>query len=250
MDRGAALRRAARAASGSGRARSTTSCRPTCTSTTRAPWGTFLTRRSSCTRASSRPPGPQSHPRATGYVRDDYDRPELQWQLFDGDLDLFGDGAIRLLETPGHSAGHVSLLLIWTTPARCFSPPTPRTTAPSGMAARILAPCFLETRGALAGAPARCRRADERGDRVWARCRELGRARARAGSLRVAERMSALGVLDFVRPAPRAPRRAPPAHAMPAFALDRGRVGLRGPAIAGDLLGVGRYGRENKFITS
>lgn len=50
-------------------------------------------------------------PVETGYVRDDYDRPELRWQLFDGDLDLFGDGGIRLLETPGHSAGHVSLLL-------------------------------------------------------------------------------------------------------------------------------------------
>jgi glyoxylase-like metal-dependent hydrolase (beta-lactamase superfamily II) len=50
-------------------------------------------------------------PMATGYVREDYDRPELRWQLADGELDLFGDGAIRLLETPGHSAGHMSLLL-------------------------------------------------------------------------------------------------------------------------------------------
>ncbi len=48
---------------------------------------------------------------ATGYVRADYDRPELRWQLSEGELDLFGDGAIRLLETPGHSAGHTSLLL-------------------------------------------------------------------------------------------------------------------------------------------
>jgi len=47
----------------------------------------------------------------TGYVREDYDRPELRWQLVDGDLDLFGDGTIRLIETPGHSAGHMSLLL-------------------------------------------------------------------------------------------------------------------------------------------
>jgi glyoxylase-like metal-dependent hydrolase (beta-lactamase superfamily II) len=50
-------------------------------------------------------------PVATGYVRADYDRPELRWQLADGELDLFGDGTIRLLETPGHSAGHMSLLL-------------------------------------------------------------------------------------------------------------------------------------------
>jgi glyoxylase-like metal-dependent hydrolase (beta-lactamase superfamily II) len=50
-------------------------------------------------------------PLATGYVRADYDRAELRWQLAEGELDLFGDGAIRLVETPGHSAGHMSLLL-------------------------------------------------------------------------------------------------------------------------------------------
>lgn len=50
-------------------------------------------------------------PVATGYVREDYDRPELSWQQVRGELDLFGDSAIRLIETPGHSAGHMSLLL-------------------------------------------------------------------------------------------------------------------------------------------
>jgi glyoxylase-like metal-dependent hydrolase (beta-lactamase superfamily II) len=50
-------------------------------------------------------------PLASGYVREDYDRPELRWQLAEGELDLFKDGTIRLLETPGHSAGHMSLLL-------------------------------------------------------------------------------------------------------------------------------------------
>ena len=50
-------------------------------------------------------------PIASGYVREDYDRPELRWQLAEGELDLFGDGTIRLIETPGHSAGHISLLL-------------------------------------------------------------------------------------------------------------------------------------------
>jgi N-acyl homoserine lactone hydrolase len=50
-------------------------------------------------------------PTQTGYSRRDYDRPELRWQLVEGELDLFGDGTIRLLETPGHSAGHMSLLL-------------------------------------------------------------------------------------------------------------------------------------------
>lgn len=48
---------------------------------------------------------------ASGYVREDFDRPELRWQLAQGDMDLFGDGTIRLIETPGHSPGHMSLVL-------------------------------------------------------------------------------------------------------------------------------------------
>jgi glyoxylase-like metal-dependent hydrolase (beta-lactamase superfamily II) len=50
-------------------------------------------------------------PVASGYLRQDYERPNLQWRLIDGELDLCGDGCIRLLETPGHSAGHMSVLL-------------------------------------------------------------------------------------------------------------------------------------------
>jgi glyoxylase-like metal-dependent hydrolase (beta-lactamase superfamily II) len=50
-------------------------------------------------------------PRQAGYIRADFEQPDLRWRTFAGDLDLFGDGTIRLLETPGHSAGHVSLLL-------------------------------------------------------------------------------------------------------------------------------------------
>jgi glyoxylase-like metal-dependent hydrolase (beta-lactamase superfamily II) len=50
-------------------------------------------------------------PLASGYVRKDYERPELRWRPAEGELDLFGDGTVRLLETPGHSAGHMSLLL-------------------------------------------------------------------------------------------------------------------------------------------
>jgi glyoxylase-like metal-dependent hydrolase (beta-lactamase superfamily II) len=50
-------------------------------------------------------------PTATGYVRADYERPELQWQPSATDVDLFGDGVLRLIETPGHSAGHMSILV-------------------------------------------------------------------------------------------------------------------------------------------
>jgi N-acyl homoserine lactone hydrolase len=50
-------------------------------------------------------------PHAHGYVREDFQRPGLDWRTVEGELDLFGDGAIRLLETRGHSAGHASLLL-------------------------------------------------------------------------------------------------------------------------------------------
>jgi N-acyl homoserine lactone hydrolase len=58
-----------------------------------------------------------------GYHREHFD-PALDWRLIDYDdpavtthagfsrtLDLFGDGSVRLLSTPGHSFGHQSLLL-------------------------------------------------------------------------------------------------------------------------------------------
>ena len=50
-------------------------------------------------------------PERQGYVRADFERASLQWRRVEDDLDLFGDGVIRLLQTPGHSAGHMSLLL-------------------------------------------------------------------------------------------------------------------------------------------
>ncbi len=50
-------------------------------------------------------------PLSTGYVRADFDRDELRWQPVEGETDLFNDGTVRLIETPGHSAGHMSLLL-------------------------------------------------------------------------------------------------------------------------------------------
>jgi glyoxylase-like metal-dependent hydrolase (beta-lactamase superfamily II) len=37
--------------------------------------------------------------------------PNRKLELLDGDKDLFGDGSVRLLSTPGHTPGHQSLLL-------------------------------------------------------------------------------------------------------------------------------------------
>jgi N-acyl homoserine lactone hydrolase len=50
-------------------------------------------------------------PESAGYIRADIDRPELDWRPLDEETDLYADGAIRTVATPGHSAGHTSLLL-------------------------------------------------------------------------------------------------------------------------------------------
>lgn len=42
----------------------------------------------------------------------DYEAPEIDsFETFGGSVDLFGDGSIRLLSTPGHTLGHQSVLL-------------------------------------------------------------------------------------------------------------------------------------------
>jgi N-acyl homoserine lactone hydrolase len=52
---------------------------------------------------------------AGGYVRKDFDRPGIGWQFLDGPqsdyYDLYGDGSIVLVFTPGHSPGHQSFLI-------------------------------------------------------------------------------------------------------------------------------------------
>lgn len=52
---------------------------------------------------------------AAGYIRRDFDRPGLEWQFLDGEdadyHDLYGDGAIQLIYTPGHAPGHQSFLI-------------------------------------------------------------------------------------------------------------------------------------------
>lgn len=49
------------------------------------------------------------------YIRADFDRPGLDWKFLGGEYtdnyDLFGDGTIRMIFTPGHAPGHQSFLI-------------------------------------------------------------------------------------------------------------------------------------------
>ena len=44
------------------------------------------------------------------YDRDDFDHP-LNWVATEGDHDVFGDGRLTIIPTPGHTPGHHSLLV-------------------------------------------------------------------------------------------------------------------------------------------
>lgn len=50
------------------------------------------------------------------YIRADFDRPGLNWKFLGGEYtdnyDLFGDGTIRMIFTPGHAPGHQSFLIM------------------------------------------------------------------------------------------------------------------------------------------
>ncbi len=52
---------------------------------------------------------------AAAYIRADFDRPNLSWRFLGGEytdhFDLFGDGVLRMIFTPGHSPGHQSFLV-------------------------------------------------------------------------------------------------------------------------------------------
>lgn len=52
---------------------------------------------------------------AGGYIRKDLDRPGIDWQFLDPEkdavFDLFGDGTIKMIYTPGHAVGHSSFLI-------------------------------------------------------------------------------------------------------------------------------------------
>lgn len=49
------------------------------------------------------------------YIRADFERPGLDWKFLGGEntdnFDLFGDGVVRMIFTPGHSPGHQSFLI-------------------------------------------------------------------------------------------------------------------------------------------
>lgn len=44
-------------------------------------------------------------------LADERNRDGLRWRYLNGDYDVFGDGLVRIVSTPGHSPGHQSLLL-------------------------------------------------------------------------------------------------------------------------------------------
>lgn len=52
---------------------------------------------------------------AAGYIRRDFDRPGLKWQFLNGQVDdfydLYGDGVLTTVFTPGHAPGHQSFLV-------------------------------------------------------------------------------------------------------------------------------------------
>ncbi len=52
---------------------------------------------------------------AAAYIRADFDRPGLNWKFLGGDytdhFDLYGDGTIKMIFTPGHAPGHQSFLI-------------------------------------------------------------------------------------------------------------------------------------------
>jgi N-acyl homoserine lactone hydrolase len=50
-----------------------------------------------------------------GYIRKDFDRPGVRRHFLDGtatdNYDLFGDGTVKMIFTPGHAPGHQSFLI-------------------------------------------------------------------------------------------------------------------------------------------
>lgn len=45
------------------------------------------------------------------YLKADFDLPDVRWHELDGEHDVFGDGRLVVVPTPGHCAGHQSLIV-------------------------------------------------------------------------------------------------------------------------------------------
>ncbi|HAT3848505.1 TPA: N-acyl homoserine lactonase family protein [Serratia marcescens] len=50
-----------------------------------------------------------------GYISNDFDRPGLKWTFLNGEcndfFDIYGDGTLKTIYTPGHSPGHQSFII-------------------------------------------------------------------------------------------------------------------------------------------
>ena len=50
-------------------------------------------------------------PYAGWYCRENFDLRALHYKQIEGDYDIFGDGAVVILHTPGHTNGHQSVVV-------------------------------------------------------------------------------------------------------------------------------------------
>jgi glyoxylase-like metal-dependent hydrolase (beta-lactamase superfamily II) len=66
---------------------------------------TWLVNRAEVEAASKSPPPVGVEPSTFSEIKN------VKTKLLDGDEDVFGDGSVRILQTPGHTAGHQSLLV-------------------------------------------------------------------------------------------------------------------------------------------
>ncbi|MXV38055.1 MBL fold metallo-hydrolase [Flavobacteriaceae bacterium Ap0902] len=52
---------------------------------------------------------------AGGYIRKDFDKPDIKWHFLEIEnneiYDIYGDGVVKIIPTPGHSPGHCSFLI-------------------------------------------------------------------------------------------------------------------------------------------